>query len=152
MILLNSTIKGKQEVKTASKWKGGETPPKFSFFFFKSFFFFLNSSSKWEKLSLVLPDSQCPVEGGLTATTLRPLIINRLFCLCLTGPPCRLPLPESIDSLVHKVKARGANTTPDGTRAILPTPSLQSRLAGSLFLFFSWTCTSSPPGCLSSSS
>lgn len=84
MILLNSTIKGKHEVKTASKWKGGETPPKD---------FPYDSSSKWQKLS---PSSQCPVGGFLTRTTLLPPIFNRFLCLRLTGPPCR----ESADILV----------------------------------------------------
>lgn len=125
MILLNSTIKGKQEVKTASKWKGGEAPPKN----------FLLTLFIQAGETLPVPRSQCPVEVGLAPTTLLPPIFNCFFCLRLTGPPWWLPLQGSIDSLVNKVKARGANTTPDGTQATRQIVRLHLSQALSLIPF-----------------
>lgn len=95
MILLISTIKGKHEAKTASKWKGGGTPPTM---------FPFNSSSRWEKLSP--PPASLSVSsrgGGGTPTTL-----HHIFCLRFTGPPRPPPLRGNIDGLVLKVKASRA--------------------------------------------
>lgn len=122
MILLNSTIKGKREETTASKWKKEAKH-------FQNFPFFFSLSSHPTRETQ--PRFQCPVEEGVKP------IPARIFCLRLTGPPCRLPSPGSIDSLVIKVSTRGTNTTPDGAHMIRwnPLTAFIQASPGSLFPF-----------------
>lgn len=99
MILLNSTIKSKPEVNTASKEKEMK-----------------QHQNLPHNASFVLGELLLPPRiilgvhwggGHLATATPLPLIVNSFFCLPFTGPTCLLPLPGRFNSLVHKVTARG---------------------------------------------
>lgn len=102
MILLNSTIKSKQEVKTASNEKVMKQHQRFSTIFIQV------------GEALPLPHPQCPVEGCLTAPHSSSTASSVCVKLAHSVGSC---YKGSIDGLVHKVKARGANNTPNGTQA-----------------------------------
>lgn len=118
MILLNSTIKGKQEVKTASKWKGGETPPNF-FFSFQLFI----------QVGETLPSALFSVSsrgGGSRGDDTPPSHLQPPLLSASNWPAVSAPIRGSIDSLVHNVKAGGAERDTrwhSSDPLTLPTPS-----------------------------